>query len=152
MSGPLRPLIAGNWKMNGRQADGVALAGELARRARRAGAGELACDLLVCPPATLLVSVAQAVAESPVALGGQDCHSAANGAHTGDIGAPMLADLGCRYVIVGHSERRAGHGESDQLVNAKAAAAHAAGLAAIICLGETQGERDDGGTMAVVER
>jgi triosephosphate isomerase (TIM) len=148
----LRPLIAGNWKMNGRRADGIALADELARRARRAGSAELTCDLLVCPPATLLVAVAQAIADSPVSLGAQDCHSAASGAHTGDVAAAMLADVGCRYVIVGHSERRANHGESDQLVNAKAAAAHAAGLVAVVCIGETEAERNDGTTLAVVGR
>jgi triosephosphate isomerase len=152
MSGSIRPLIAGNWKMNGSRADGVALASELARRARAAGASEVRCDLLVCPPAPLLTVVAQAIADSPVVLGGQDCHSTPSGAHTGDIGAPMLADVGCRYVIVGHSERRTDHRESDQLVNAKAVAAHAAGLVAIVCLGETEAERNADKTLAVVER
>ena len=148
----VRPLIAGNWKMNGRQADGLALASELARRARRADAARSAFDLLLCPPFTLLPAVARAVADSPVALGAQDCHSAASGAHTGDVAAPMLADVGCRYVIVGHSERRANHGESDQLVNAKAAAAHAAGLVAVVCIGETEADRNDGKTLAIVGR
>ncbi|MEX2009910.1 MAG: triose-phosphate isomerase [Dongiaceae bacterium] len=144
-----RPLVAGNWKMNGRRADGVALASELARRAK---AGALGCDLVVCPPATLLVPVAAALAGSPVALGGQDCHPGPDGAHTGDIAAAMLVDAGCRFVIVGHSERRAGHGETDALVRAKAAAARAAGLVAIVCLGETDSERDAGRALAVVER
>ena len=148
----VRPLIAGNWKMNGRQADGLALASELARRARRADAARSAFDLLLCPPFTLLPAVARAVADSPVALGAQDCHSAASGAHTGDVAASMLADVGCRYVIVGHSERRANHGESDQLVNAKAAAAHAAGLVAVVCIGESEAERNDGKTLAIVGR
>jgi len=148
----VRPLIAGNWKMNGGRADGLALAGELARRARRADAARSAFDLLVCPPFTLLLAVAEAIADSPVALGAQDCHPAASGAHTGDVAAPMLAGVGCRYVIVGHSERRANHGESDQLVNAKAAAAHAAGLVAIVCIGETEAERTDGKTLDVVGR
>jgi triosephosphate isomerase len=145
-----RQLIAGNWKMNGLRADGTALAGAVAARVN--GAGALECDVLVCPPATLLATVGAAIAGSAVALGGQDCHPAAHGAHTGDVSAPMLADAGCRYVIVGHSERRANHGESDDLVRAKAAAAHAAGLVAIVCIGETLAERDAGSTLAVVGR
>jgi triosephosphate isomerase len=143
-----RQLIAGNWKMNGLKADGMALARDVA--ARVAGAGTLGCDVLVCPPATLLAAVGAAIAGSPVALGGQDCHTAAHGAHTGDVSAPMLADAGCRYVIVGHSERRANHGEHDALVRAKAQAAHAARLCAVVCIGETLGERDAGSTIAVV--
>ncbi len=152
---PVRALIAGNWKMNGRRGDGTMLAAELARRARRASGGQgdrIVCDIVVCPPATLLRDVASAIADSPVMLGGQDCSAAASGAHTGDISAPMLADAGCRFVIVGHSERRTGHGETDDLVAAKAAAAHAAGLVPIICLGETEAERDAGQALAVVER
>jgi len=145
-----RQLIAGNWKMNGLTADGTALARTLAARA--AGAGPLGCDVLLCPPATLLGAVGAAVAGSPVALGGQDCHPATHGAHTGDVSAPMLADAGCRFVIVGHSERRANHGEDDALVRAKATAVHAAGLAAIVCIGETLAERDAGATIAVVGR
>src|SRR5579859_2232028 len=132
-----RPLIAGNWKMNGRRADGLALA-----RAIVAGAGSIGAELLVCPPATLLAPIAEVLAGTSVGLGAQDCHTAISGAHTGDIAAPMLADLGCRYVIVGHSERRADHGESDALVRAKAEATLAAGLIAIVCLGETEAERD----------
>ena len=146
MSKP-RPLIAGNWKMNGRQADGLALA-----EAIRAGAGGLAAELLLCPPATLIASVGEKIKGSGIALGGQDCHWAASGAHTGDIAAPMLADLGCRYVILGHSERRHGHGETDAMVKAKAEAALAAGLIAIVCLGETEAERDRGEAEGVVGR
>ncbi len=142
-----RPLVAGNWKMNGRRADGLALA-----RAVVAGAGNIGAELLVCPPATLLAPIGEALAGTAVALGAQDCHPAPSGAYTGDISAPMLADLGCRYVIVGHSERRAGHGESDALVRAKAEAALAAGLIAIVCLGETEAERDRGEAFAVVGR
>ncbi len=142
-----RRLIAGNWKMNGLRADGLALA-----RAIRAGATGVPADLLVCPPATLLETVGQAIGGSTIALGGQDCHAAGPGAHTGDIAASMLADLGCRYVIVGHSERRADHGESDATVQAKAAAGLAAGLIAIVCLGETEAERDRGEALAVVAR
>jgi triosephosphate isomerase len=149
---PTRPLIAGNWKMNGRRADGVALAGELARQARRAGSAELRCELLICPPATLLTVLADVIADSPVRLGAQDCHPLASGAHTGDISAAMLADAGCRYVIVGHSERRTNHGEGDDSVRAKAEAAHAAGLIAIVCLGETGAQRAAGETLAVVDR
>jgi triosephosphate isomerase len=144
-----RPLVAGNWKMNGRRADGLALARALVERASHAPP---AAELLVCPPFTLLSLVAEVVAESPVALGGQDCHPRPAGAFTGDVAAPMLADIGCSYVIVGHSERRAGHGESDALVKAKAEAAVAAGLVPIVCLGETEAERDAGQALAVVER
>ena len=139
-----RPLIAGNWKMNGLAADGLALARALA------AAPEGAADLLVCPPATLLAPVASILSGSPVALGAQDCHAREAGAHTGDLSAEMLADAGCAYVIAGHSERRAAHGESDAAVGAKAAAAHRAGLVAIVCVGETAAERDAGEAEAVV--
>ncbi len=143
-----RPLIAGNWKMNGLVADGMALAGDVARRYREAKSP--AFDMLVCPPFTLIGKVAEAVAGSGVAVGGQDCHRDAKGAHTGDVSAAMLKDLGCRFVIVGHSERRTNHGESDADVRAKAEAALAAGLAVIICIGETEAERDGGRTLEVV--
>ncbi|MBM3487399.1 MAG: triose-phosphate isomerase [Alphaproteobacteria bacterium] len=146
----IRPLVAGNWKMNGQRADGAALARAVVERAR--GAAAHACELLVCPPATLIAPVADALAGSAVALGGQDCHAAEKGAHTGDIAAPMLKDLGCRYVIVGHSERRTNHGEADAAVRAKAMAARAAGLVAIVCVGETLAERDAGRTIEVVGR
>jgi len=143
-----RPLIAGNWKMNGLSADGWALADEIVRRAAAAGGPEL----LICPPATLIGLVAEAVVGSAVGLGGQDCHPDESGAHTGDISAPMLADLGCRYVIVGHSERRSDHGEASPLVAAKAKAAQRAGLAAIVCVGETWSEREAGRTAEVVAK
>ena len=136
--------------MNGLVRDGVALAGEVARRVGQLGAS--APEVVLCPPATLLALVAEALTGSAIALGGQDCHGEISGAHTGDISARMLADLSCRYVIVGHSERRANHHEDNAVVRAKAAAAHAAGLAAIICLGETLGERDGGKTVDVVRR
>ncbi len=145
----MRKLVAGNWKMNGFKADGFALARDLAGRAK---ASALACELLLCPPATLLVPVAHAIAGSGIALGGQDCHPESKGAHTGDISAPMLKDAGCAYVIVGHSERRQDHKESDAVVRAKAAAAVGAGLCAIVCVGETAAERDSGRTEAVVVR
>lgn len=138
-----RPLVAGNWKMNCLTAQAVSLA-----RGVVDGAAE--CELVVCPPAPFLPPVAEVVRGSGVGLGGQDCHPAEKGAHTGDVSAPMLADVGCAYVIVGHSERRADHEESDALVHAKATAAHAAGLTAIICVGETEAERDSGRTIDVV--
>src|SRR4051794_16471745 len=115
-----RKLIAGNWKMNGLRADGLTLARELVHRAVAAQRTGLACDLLLCPPATLLAPVAEVLSQSPVALGGQDCHAETKGAHTGDISATMLKDAGCAYVIVGHSERRTDHRETDALVRAKA--------------------------------
>ena len=143
-----RPLIAGNWKMNGRLED----LDELAAMAAAARAGELRhCDLLVCPPATLL-SQARAVLGGDVLVGGQDCHAAADGPHTGDISAEMLRDLGASHVIVGHSERRADHGEDDRTVSAKTVAAWRAGLAAVVCIGETEAERDAGETLGVLGR
>ncbi|MDA8231740.1 MAG: triose-phosphate isomerase [Magnetospirillum sp.] len=142
-----RPLIAGNWKMNGLRADGLALAeGVVARRKAERG---IPCDVLVCPPFTLIADVARIAAGSDVAVGGQDCHAKVSGAHTGDTAAAMLKDAGCGYAIVGHSERRADHGETDAVVKAKAAAAHQAGLVAIVCVGETLAQRDAGQTMDV---
>jgi triosephosphate isomerase len=141
-----RPLIAGNWKMNGLRADGLALARALAGRMQ---AGQ-AFDMLVCPPATLLTEVGGALEGSAIWLGGQDCHPAEKGAHTGDLSPVMLADIGCSHVIVGHSERRTDHGEGDETVSAKAAAALAAGLIAIVCVGETAEQRDAGETLSVV--
>jgi triosephosphate isomerase (TIM) len=144
-------LVAGNWKMNGLLADGLALAAELAQRARAAGAaGTPRCEILVCPPATLLGTIAEKLAGSGIALGGQDCHPAPKGAFTGDISAEMLADLGCHYVIVGHSERRQAHGESDGLVREKAAAARRGGLTPVLCVGETLAEREVGVADSVV--
>ena len=143
----MRKLAAGNWKMNGLKADGLALARALAERAKT---DPVACDLLVCPPATLLMAAAAALAGSPIALGGQDCHTDAKGAHTGDLSAAMLKDAGCRFVILGHSERRTDHGESDALVRAKAMAAKAAGLASILCIGETLAQRDAGTTLSII--
>jgi triosephosphate isomerase len=142
----VRPLIAGNWKMNGLRADGIALA-------RAVVAVDAAgCDMLVCPPASLLTEIARVVDGTRVALGGQDCHAAPKGAHTGDVSAEMLKDAGCSFVIVGHSERRTNHGETDAQVRAKAEAAHRAGLIAIVCIGETEAERDAGKTLDVVTR
>ena len=148
MTPGVRPLIAGNWKMHGLRADGLALARAVAEGAERAGGAEL----LVCPPSTLLREVAAALEGGAVAVGAQDCHSAAKGAHTGDVSAPMLRDAGARFVILGHSERRADHGEGDAEVLAKAEAAIAAGLVPIVCVGESEGERLAGQAEAVVTR
>jgi triosephosphate isomerase len=143
----MRPLIAGNWKMNGLTATARDLAGGLAERTR--AAGQLP-EIALCPPAPLLQAVAAAIGGASIAVGGQDCHPKAKGAHTGDVSAELLRDIGCRYVIVGHSERRADHGETDTLVQAKASAAMAAGLIPIICVGETEAERDRGETEHVI--
>ena len=141
-------LVAGNWKMNGLAAEGMALAEGLVRFA--AAAAPLAAELIVCPPFTLLERVGRILGEGAVRLGAQDCHAAAKGAHTGDVSAEMLRDLGCRYVILGHSERRQEHGESDAAVHDKIAAAWRAGLAAILCVGETRAEREAGSAESVV--
>jgi len=141
-----KQLVAGNWKMNGGRSDGIALARAVAERAKE----RHACDLLVCPPFTLLVPVGEALAGSDVRLGGQDCHAAPAGAYTGSISAEMLRDADCSHVILGHSERRHGLGESDADVRAKAEAAWRAGLVAILCVGETRAEREAGRAVAVV--
>ena len=144
-----RRLIAGNWKMNGLRGTGTALATDLAARLRAAGV--LDAEVLICPPAQLLLPVGEAIAGSGLALGGQDCHDQAGGAYTGDISAGMLADAGCGYVILGHSGRRAGHGETDAEVKAKAEAALGAGLTPIVCVGETEDERQAGAYLEVIE-
>ncbi|MGY3615467.1 triose-phosphate isomerase [Bradyrhizobium sp. USDA 10063] len=145
MTDAIRPLIAGNWKMNGLKAS----TGEF--DAMLAGAGALAgkADLLVCPPVTLVAAFADKARGSRVAVGAQDCHPKASGAHTGDIAAEMLADAGASAIIVGHSERRADHGETDALVRQKAEAAWRAGLTAIVCIGETREQRDAGQALDV---
>jgi triosephosphate isomerase len=145
----IRPLVAGNWKMNGLRA---ALAESAAVGGALPGIGKSAPDVMICPPATLLAQLAWASRGSALILGGQDCHPAASGAHTGDVSAEMLKDAGATAVIVGHSERRADHGELDRIVRAKAAAAHRAGIAAIVCIGETKGERLADLTLDVVNR
>jgi triosephosphate isomerase (TIM) len=146
----IRPLVAGNWKMNGLKASlaeamavGDALKGPLSG---------LRCDVMIAPPATLLMVMSEACRGGPVAFAGQDCHANASGAHTGDVSAEMLKQAGATAVIVGHSERRADHGETDAVVKAKATAVHRAGLTAIVCLGETLGERNAELTLAVVSR
>ncbi|MFO1247577.1 MAG: triose-phosphate isomerase [Alphaproteobacteria bacterium] len=133
----MRSLVAGNWKMNGLTASLAELAALKAALAARPAS----CDVLVCPPFTLL---AQAAVAGGIALGGQDCSTKDGGAFTGDISAPMLKDAGASFVIVGHSERRQYHGEKDADVAAKAQAAWRAGLSAIICVGETEAQRDAG--------
>jgi triosephosphate isomerase (TIM) len=149
MTPDVRPLVAGNWKMNGLSASLVEV--EVMRRAADAGESGVA-ELVVCPPATLLAQAAWKLKGGKLGLGAQDCHPEASGAFTGDISAPMLKDAGAAYVIVGHSERRTHHHETDQLVRAKAEAALKAGLTPIICIGETQAEREAGRQAAVVIR
>jgi triosephosphate isomerase (TIM) len=149
MTPDVRPLVAGNWKMNGLSASLAEV--EAMRRAADAGEAGVA-ELVVCPPATLLAQAAWKLRGGKLGLGAQDCHPEASGAFTGDISAPMLKDAGAAYVIVGHSERRTHHHETDQLVRAKAEAALKAGLTPIICIGETQAEREAGRQAAVVIR
>ena len=148
MANSLRPLVAGNWKMNGLRSSLSEL------KAIAEGSADLAdkADLMVCPPATLLMEFSFWASGSPVAIGAQDCHPEPSGAFTGDISAEMLADAGASAVIVGHSERRTLHGETDDLVRRKALAAHRAGLAAIICIGETKAQREARETIAVVRQ
>jgi triosephosphate isomerase (TIM) len=141
----MRQLIAGNWKMHMVRAP----AAELAKGVRD-GAQGLACDLLVCPPFTAIETVARTLAGSEVAVGGQDCHAQGQGAHTGDVSAAMLRDAGATWVIVGHSERRQNHGETDELVREKVLAAVSAGLTPIVCVGETEDQRASGQETDVV--
>jgi triosephosphate isomerase len=147
MTPGVRPLIAGNWKMHGSLSEAAALAGAV-----RDGAAGLPADLLVCPTFLHVAPVAGLLAGSPVAVGAQDCHAAPKGAHTGDVAAPMLRDAGATHVILGHSERRTDHAETDAAVRAKAEAAAAAGLIPIVCVGETEAERLAGQAEAVVAR
>ena len=141
-----RKLAAGTWKMNGTRASLAEL------KAIADGADGAVSEVAICPPATLIAEAVATVAGSRVQIGGQDCHAAASGAHTGDVSAEMLADAGARLVIVGHSERRTDHGETDAEVRAKAEAAWRAGLTAIVCIGETEGQRRGGETDAVLTR
>jgi triosephosphate isomerase (TIM) len=145
MTPDVRPLVAGNWKMNGLKTSADELKAILA-----GFEDDLAArvDVMACPPATLLLAFATMAEASRIMVGAQDCHPAAAGAHTGDISAEMIADAGGRAVIIGHSERRKDHGEDDALVRAKAEAAWRAGLASIICVGETEAEREGGTTLA----
>ena len=144
-----RPLIAGNWKMNGLKADALALAKGVVEGVKQAGWTDR--EVLVCPPATLVLAVAEAVKGTGLMVGGEDCHTKAGGAHTGEISAEMLRDAGASHVIVGHSERRTDCGETDAVVRAKAEAAWRAGLLPIVCIGETLAEREGRRTLGVLE-
>lgn len=137
-----KALVAGNWKMNGLSAS----VDEIEKLNALVTEGGAECELLICPPATLIA----ALSGKGIEIGAQDCHMEAGGAHTGDISAVMLKDLGCHYIIVGHSERRADHGETNDIVKSKADAVQGQGLTAIICVGETDKEREDGETLNVV--
>lgn len=148
MAARVKALVAGNWKMNGVKAskkEVTALAKKLAGAKKKPS-----CGVLVCPPATLVATLKETAKGTRIAIGGQDCHAKESGAHTGDISAEMLKDAGASHVIVGHSERRADHGETDAVVRAKAEAAHRAGLVAIVCVGETEAERDAGATLKII--
>ena len=140
----MKKLAAGNWKMNG------SLAALAEVEALIAAHPAPACDMLLCPPTPLIAAMAARAQGSALQVGGQDCHQNTSGAHTGDVAAAMLAEAGASHVILGHSERRADHGESSDLVRQKAEAALAAGLIAVVCLGETEAERDAGTTLAVI--
>ena len=146
MPNTIKPLVAGNWKMNG----STAMLKEPRLLAGMMRGVKTKCDILVCPPAILTRRIRGVLAGSKIKVGGQDCHAAASGAHTGDISAEMLSDAGASYVIVGHSERRTNHKENDATVAAKAKAAHRAGLVAIICIGETLEQRKGGQTLSVL--
>ena len=148
----IRPLIVGNWKMNTLRHTGMALAQGVGSRYADLALGERGFDIMVCPPTPYLTTVGEAIAGSGVALGAQDCHAAEKGAHTGDVSPEMLADVGCSAVIVGHSERRTDHGEIDLVVAEKAKAAHRVGMIAIVCIGETEAERDAGQAFDVCAR
>ncbi|MEQ1576161.1 MAG: triose-phosphate isomerase [Hyphomicrobium sp.] len=149
-AGKIRPLIAGNWKMNGGRAalaEAIAVSDALA-----AGDVVLQPDVLICPPATLVMVMAEVLKSSRLKVGGQDCHAAVSGAHTGDVSAELLADAGASAVILGHSERRADHGELCSSVRSKTLAAWRAGLNAIVCVGEAEGQRHAGLTLDVIKR
>lgn len=143
----MKPLIAGNWKMNGLQAARVEIDALIQKFA---GAAPEDRDVLICPPATLVAAFAASYADEAIQIGAQDCHAEPSGAHTGDISAEMLADAGAGFIIVGHSERRADHGETDADVKAKAEAALRAGLTPIICVGETREQREAGEALNIV--
>ena len=143
-----KKLIAGNWKMNCLTAEGTELAKAVAAKVK---AEKFDCDFLICPPFTLLSAVKKCLRGSKIALGAQDVHFAEKGAHTGDISPLMLTDLGCGWTLIGHSERRVDHFESNELIKQKAVAAHKAGLNTVICIGETDKERESGKTIKVCQ-
>ncbi|MGH6875454.1 MAG: triose-phosphate isomerase [Aestuariivirgaceae bacterium] len=147
-NGGARALVAGNWKMHGTTAS----LGELRLLATMLKGVRLNCDVLVCPPATLLMAAHRLMRQSPIALGGQDCHAEPKGPHTGDIAAEMLKDAGASAVILGHSERRTEHAETDALVRAKTLTAQQTGLSTIVCIGESQIERQQGKTLDVITK
>jgi len=142
----MRMLLAGNWKMNGLRAS----LGEIRALGRALADGQIAGEVLVCPPTTLIAEASKAAAGSAVAIGGQDCHPESAGPYTGDVSAEMLRDAGATAVIVGHSERRQYHGETNALIAAKAKAGQRAGLGVILCVGESEGERDSGRAVTTV--
>jgi len=143
----MKPLIAGNWKMNGLTASTAQIEALIDKFD---GSVPDDRDVVICPPATLIAALAAQFSDEAIQIGGQDCHAKSSGAHTGDISAEMLSDVGAGYVIVGHSERRADHGERDDVVKAKAQAALRAGLTPIICVGETESDRKAGRALEVV--
>ncbi|MCH9807484.1 MAG: triose-phosphate isomerase [Alphaproteobacteria bacterium] len=146
----IRALVAGNWKMNGLKSQlGEALAVD---EALGEDGGAVNADVMICPPATMVMVMAELSGKGGLKVGAQDCHTAASGAHTGDVASEMLADAGASAIIVGHSERRADHGETDRIVREKAEAAHRAGLVAIVCVGETIGQRKANMTLDVIAR
>lgn len=147
MTPDVRPLVAGNWKMNGTRSSLDEI------KAMAQGVGALKCDIstLICPPVTLLYVATALATDSALEIGAQDCHAAPSGAHTGDISAEMIADCFGTHVIVGHSERRTDHKETDAEVRAKTEAAWRAGLVAIVCIGETEAERKGGRTLEVLK-
>jgi len=144
-----RTLIVGNWKMNGMNVDGIALAKGVADKIK--AAGDTSFDMLICPPYTLISSVVATLSGSALSVGAQDCHTEENGPYTGDISASMLKDMGCSFVIVGHSERRSKHDENNAQVLSKAKIANSVGLNTVICIGETETERDTSDTINVVK-
>ena len=141
------PVVIGNWKMHGTIAEARVLAGAIREAIRR----PRGVQVVVCPPFTALAAVAEVLAGSPIQLGAQTCHHEPAGAHTGEISAPMLVEVGCRWVLLGHSERRKEIGESDAVINLKVRAAMAHGLTPVVCVGETAEERRQGLTFTTVE-
>lgn len=145
-----RRLVVGNWKMYGRLTSGLVLAQDIAEKVQ--ANKPLGFDIVICPPASLTWAISEAIMGSSIMLGAQDCHTATHGAYTGDISAAQFADLGCRYVILGHSERRLAHNETNQLIARKVEAAQLAGLNTIVCVGETAAQLAEGSTAEIIEQ